>query len=394
MKRVLFLLMAFMMLVPSFAIAETPSQANSPTDILIDDEYSDDTAYRMFDEQGNYMTSRGGRIYEGDELITSDNQLYRIVSVDDVQHTAIAQHVGDEPAISRSDVQPAMAVLSATAAPSATNGGSENPSNNKLICMYSTHSDESYVPSDGTSSKTTNAGIYDVGDELKKNLESLGIEVEYSKETSLPHDAGAYRRSRQIAEDFIKQRPAALLDIHRDGIPDPSEYATTVDGEKMTKVRLFVGRNNPNADTNRAMAKKLKAEADKKYPNLIKDIFIGKGNYNQELYPQALLLEFGTHTSDKELVKKSTSYMAEVINDVLFSGTAKAEDEATGTPSNNRTGGAGIAWLIGIAIVGAAIYGLVATGTLKNWQGKLARGTSELTGGLIGKDPDDDDKDK
>ena len=40
----------------------------------------------------------------------------------------------------------------------------------KLIAMYSTHSDESYVPEDGTSSKWEGAGIYDVGDSLKEAL--------------------------------------------------------------------------------------------------------------------------------------------------------------------------------------------------------------------------------
>ena len=49
--------------------------------------------------------------------------------------------------------------------------------------MYSTHSDESYVPSDGESSKLENAGIYDVGEALAESFEERGIEVVYSKET-------------------------------------------------------------------------------------------------------------------------------------------------------------------------------------------------------------------
>ena len=73
--------------------------------------------------------------------------------------------------------------------------------------MYSTHSDESYVPSDGESSKLEDAGIYDVGEALAKSFEESGIEVVYSKETFHPHDAGAYRRSRRTAEELLKDDP-------------------------------------------------------------------------------------------------------------------------------------------------------------------------------------------
>ena len=62
--------------------------------------------------------------------------------------------------------------------------------------MYSTHSDESYVPSDGESSKLEDAGIYDVGEALAESFEERGIDVEYSKETFHPHDEMCIRDSR------------------------------------------------------------------------------------------------------------------------------------------------------------------------------------------------------
>jgi stage II sporulation protein P len=67
--------------------------------------------------------------------------------------------------------------------------------------MYSTHTDESYEPTDGTSSKAKGGGILDVGNALKKNLEGLGIQVLYDETNHMPHDAGAYRRSRQTARN-------------------------------------------------------------------------------------------------------------------------------------------------------------------------------------------------
>lgn len=380
-KFLLFFAMLAVLMLPAAALAEASD--------AYEDEYDDGEVYSLYDEQGAYLTCRGGRIYEGDEYISGDDKLYRVTKVDDAAKSATAQLLGDEPPNTPKQTQAVFAALAA-AAEGAEKGGSDNQKGDagkKLICMYSTHSDESYEPSDGTSSKKQDAGIYDVGEALKKNLEEKGIEVKYSEQTHLPHDAGAYRRSRQTAEELLKMQPAALLDLHRDGIPDPDEYTKEIDGEKATKVRLLVGRSNPNADANRAFAKEIKAAADKKYPGMIKDIFIGKGNYNQELYPQALLLEFGTHTISKDRAIASTQFIADVLDDVLFGGSAKAESVET-----DKAGSKGIAWIIGIVVVGALIYMLAATGTFKGLMAKAGRGASELTGGSMGKKPDDEEK--
>ncbi|MGX8706800.1 MAG: stage II sporulation protein P, partial [bacterium] len=269
-------------------------------------ETDGDCVYTLIDERGATLTQRGGRIYEGDEYIASDNKHYRVVSVNDGQFTATAQYLGE-----------------ASVEAFAVNTKAD-PDGKKLICMYSTHSDESYVPDDGTESKWKDAGIYDVGDSLKAALEKKGIETVYSHETFLPHDADAYTRSRRTAEALLKKNPDALIDVHRDAVP-ASQYETKVDGKDISKVRLFVGRSNPNAAANKAFAQQLKAQADEQYPGLVKDIFIGRGNYNQELSDRSILLEFGTHLIDKDKAIAATAYMADVLDNVLYGKGAKAE---------------------------------------------------------------------
>ena len=190
--------------------------------------------------------------------------------------------------------------------------------NKKLIAMYVTHSDESYVPSDGSQSINGQGGIYDVAREFRDALQKQGVNVILDESTHLPHDSGAYRRSRQTAERLLQKQPDAIIDIHRNGIPDESEYARTINGEEASRVRLLVGRSNQNSSVNREFAKQLKAVADKQYPGLVKDIFIGKGNYNQDLAPHAILLEFGTHTISKERVLNSTDMMAQVVSTTLY----------------------------------------------------------------------------
>ena len=326
--------------------------------------------YTLYDAQGNELTMRAGRMYVGDEYISGDDRLYRVASVDDAARTARAEYVG--PATLDGASATAFASLIAAAEPE------------KKIAMYSTHSDESYVPSDGGSSKLEDAGIYDVGEALAKSFEERGIEVVYSRETFHPHDAGAYRRSRRTAEELLKDGPDALLDIHRDAIP-AEQYETEVEGEDVSKVRLFVGRSNPNGDENRAFAQQIKAVADEEYPGLVKDIYIGKGNYNQELYPRALLLEMGTHEIEKDKVMASTDYIADVIAEVLYGESAMAEESAEQSGVSS-----GIFWVIGAVVVIAVIYALASTGRLSAIWNRIRRTGSEMTAGAVGKKPDRD----
>ena len=332
-------------------------------------ENDGDCVYTLLNQQGQTLTQRGGRMYEGDEYIASDNGHYRVVSVDDAARTAVAEYLGED------------AVAAFADSPSKQAGKGDK----KLICMYSTHSDESYVPDDGTESKWNGAGIYDVVDSLKAALEKKGIEAVYSHETFLPHDADAYTRSRRTAEELLKRTPDALIDIHRDAVP-ASQYDTKVDGEDISKVRLFVGRSNPNADANKTFARQLKAAADEAYPGLVKDIFIGRGNYNQELYDHSILLEFGSHETDKDKAIAATDYMADVLNTVLYGkGAAKGGRGATAA-----SGAKGLGWVLLALATAAAVFAFVATGNGRDAAKKLSRHASEVTGGLMGNRKDDE----
>lgn len=332
-------------------------------------ENDGDCVYTLLDEQGATLTMRAGRMYEGDEYIASDNSEYRVISVDDSAFTATAKFVGE------------------TAAPSFAAQKTEQAEGDgrKLICMYSTHSDESYVPDDGTESKWEGAGIYDVGDSLKAALEKKGVEAVYSHETFLPHDADAYTRSRRTAEELLKKAPDALIDIHRDAVP-ASQYETEVDGEDISKVRLFVGRSNPNADANKQFAREIKAAADEAYPGLIKDIFIGRGNYNQELYPNAILLEFGTHEIDKDKAIAATAYMADVLDSVLY---GKGSGSTGRRGASATSGMKGLGWVVLALAAAGVVFAFVATGSAKGTERKLSRRLSEVTGGALGKREDD-----
>ena len=358
-----------------------------------DDQVDAEALHVAVDGSGAYLFSIHGVLSEGDEYIAGDNVLYRIASVN--SGNAIAEKIGEEPMpdVSWLDVGEAQAVFASDETTQAVSAKAN--ADKRLIALYVTHSDESYIPSDGSQSINGQGGIYDVAREFRDALQKQGVDVILDESTHLPHDSGAYRRSRQTAERLLQKQPDAIIDIHRDGIPDESEYARTINGEEASRVRLLVGRSNQNSSVNREFAKQLKAVADKQYPGLIKDIFIGKGNYNQDLAPHAILLEFGTHTISNERVLNSTDMMAQVMSTALYgtqTGSAASEKSSSGQDAavqSSKGVSGGMIFLVLSVIAGVIIFLLAQTGGGKAMKTKFTRNVSELTGGLFGKKPED-----
>lgn len=358
-----------------------------------DDQVDAEALHVAVDGSGAYLFSIHGVLSEGDEYIAGDNVLYRIATVN--SGNAIAEKIGEEPMpdVSWLDVGEAQAVFASDKTTQAVSAKAN--ADKRLIALYVTHSDESYIPSDGSQSINGQGGIYDVAREFRDALQKQGVDVILDESTHLPHDSGAYRRSRQTAERLLQKQPDAIIDIHRDGIPDESEYARTINGEEASRVRLLVGRSNQNSSVNREFAKQLKAVADKQYPGLVKDIFIGKGNYNQDLAPHAILLEFGTHTISKERVLNSTDMMAQVMSTALYgtqTGSAAAEKSSSNQDAavqSSKGVSGGMIFLVLSVIAGVIIFLLAQTGGGKAMKTKFTRNVSELTGGLFGKKPED-----
>lgn len=353
-----------------------------------------DQVWELVTEDGTRLTSICVQPETGDQYVSGDNKLYEVIRVDGATATLAAKGDFELPDVSWLDAEAALPVSA--------------DASNKLIALYCTHSDESYKPSDGTYSDDKRGSIYEVAAALASSLRDAGAQTKVSDALHYPHDAGAYRRSRQTAIQLLKSTPDAMFDIHRDGIPDPEEYAVTIGGKKVSKIRILVGRGNQNMEVNKKFASQVKAVADKVYPKLIKDIYMGKGTYNQDLLPHSLLFECGTYTLSKDRVLASMPMLAGAVYKSLYGGvvgSAGASDVKSGSesPSGGVTQGAtdapaaedsggvgtGILWVVGIFVVGLIVYAVVATGSFKGAMHKAGRNISEMTGGLVGKKPDD-----
>ena len=375
MKKGLSLLMALCLL-PAIALAEGEEQV-----------------WDIVTEEGTLLTQL---IYEpeaGDEYLAADNTLYTVVGVDGNRVIARREGTVELPDVSWLDADAALAV---------------SAMGDKRVALYCTHSDESYEPSDGTYSNDERGSIYEVAEALAEALREDGVRATVSDALHHPHDAGAYRRSRQTAVALLRETaPDALFDIHRDGIPDPAQYQTTIGGRECSKVRLLVGRGNQNMEVNKEFALTIKAVGDKLYPGLIKDIYMGKGAFNQDLLPRSVLLECGTYTLEKGLVLRSMPMMADVLYRTLYGGVtgsagtvsdSRAQGQrssdgitpgATDVPTARDDGSmTGILWIAGLFVVGLIVYGVLAAGSMPGGIRKAGRHLSEMTGGLIGKKPE------
>jgi stage II sporulation protein P len=314
-------------------------------------------------------------VYAGDMFQTDDNRIYEVVATNEFFAEARflrIEEIGD-PSAGFYDFLDEYVAAGFTSIVAAQGEGSPR------VAVYHSHSDESYLPSDGASSIRDNGGIFRVGESFRNDLQGKDIVVQQSKRSHDPHDKKSYQRSRRTAQELLRQNPAAILDVHRDAL-DRRFYMANIEGQDLAKVLLVVGRQNPNMQSNKRFAQELKAVADRKYPGLVKGIFFGRGSYNQDLSPRALLLEMGTHKNSREEAKRGASLFAEVLADYLGAAGAGA---AGGFAREGAASRSSLFVLLGLLVVGGLGYLYVSTGSVEEMQKKIKQFvTTEFSGSL------------
>jgi len=348
----------------------TPSYAESPTK----------NGYVSFvDENGSTVYITGWETQVGDQCITENNKRFEVVSLEG--EIAYVKLIGE---VDLSQYGPpannvALGILRPHIAWAQGKG---------KVAIYHTHSDESYVPTDGKESILGAGGIYKVGDAFASALQTNGMEVFHSDAKHDPHDNMAYERSRRTAVDLLKQGPDAIFDVHRDAVP-PEVYSTTINGQDVSKVQLVVGKYGATGKQIEDYALQIKAVADNQHPGLIKGIFFAKGgDYNQDLFPKSMLLEVGAQSNTRESAEKGVALFADVIPSVLgTTGAGNNNAVATPNPVDGSTGlgtttagpsGAtkSMGWIVGLFILGIAAFLFLSTGSMKEAKSKLKQFTT------------------
>jgi len=356
-------------------LSETVLPAWNPASVLSneDADHIVGKAIDIVDAKGSVISRACRGVAVGDEIINSKGDHYRVIKVD--QNRAVAKSLGKDKQFLAwheffTDERLAMAAAN-------RKGGT--------VGIYHTHSDEAYVPSDGSESIPFKGGIYDVGRSLVSRLQQKSdTRVVYDQTPHDPHDNAAYQRSRRTAMKLMKQNPVAIIDVHRDGIPDASYYRATVSDNKVSQLRLVVGRQNPNMEANKDFARRMMAYANKVHPTIVKEIFMAKGNYNQDLMPTAILIEAGTHTNTKGEAERGVALFADAIPTVLgIEGGPQTRNVPGGgitQPGATGTGGwRAVGWILGLTLLLGGGFLFISTGSLKGVGDRLAGFGKEFT---------------
>lgn len=328
--------------------------------------------YSLVDESGEVVYVTGWQVKTGDQCLTENNKRFEVVSVEgQIAHVTL---IGEVDLSQYGDPLGNMA-LNFFSPPRAFAQG------NGKVAVYHTHSDESYIPTDGKESILGDGGIYKVGDVFAKTLQSKGMEVFHSNTKHDPHDDMAYERSRRTVVELLKQQPDAIFDIHRDSTP-PQVYKTTINGEDITKVQLVVGKYGATGKQIEDYALQIKAAADKQHPGLVKGIFFAKGgDYNQDLFPRSMLVEAGSHTNDRQSAERGIALFADVVPTILGkAATPPSSGAGTTGLGTTQAGPSGasksIGWIVGIVVIGIAGFLLLSTGSMKETKAKLKQFTT------------------
>lgn len=260
------------------------------------------------DTSGQLILETGIPVHTDDEYINENNYHYRIIKVEGNEATA---RLIDSPKYKKQADTTFISLLPFSKSIATQAGAAIH------VVLYHTHSDESYTPTSGTPSKPGDGDVYKVGDTIGTVLTQAGISVSHSLAQHGPHDINAYHRSRRTVTQLLKEQPDAAFDIHRDSAP-LNAYSTSINGIPTSRVMIVIGRSNPNMQTNLQYARLIKDRADQLHPGLMRGIFMGKGSYNQDLYPTALLFEIGTEQNSLDDAQKAAACLSDAIIGVTY----------------------------------------------------------------------------
>lgn len=199
---------------------------------------------------------------------------------------------------------------------------------------YTRTSQSYYAPSAAYRTLDTQYNMVRVGAALKEALEAKEIGVIH--DTTLhdyPSYNDAYIQSREAVQAWLEEYPqiCLVIDLHRDAADTSPggqlKTLATVAGEDSAQLMMVVGSNaggryHPNWVQNMALAAKLHAQLEKRFPGICRPISFRTERFNQDLSAGALLIEVGAAGDTLEEALVAVTALAEGIADLSNGVTA------------------------------------------------------------------------
>lgn len=209
------------------------------------------------------------------------------------------------------------------------------------VLILHSHGTESYTKTEDYKETTKyrtediHYNVVSVGTQLAQVLEKGGVQVLHDQ---VMHDAPSYSKSyshaRASTKEILKENPSVslVLDVHRDAVENKSgqQVGFRVETARGTaaQIMLVVGTDSnlthDNWPENMALAVKLHALLERKYPGICRPISFRSQRFNQDLSPGALIVEVGAAGNDRQEALLAAEILGEVI--LELAGGAAIED--------------------------------------------------------------------
>ena len=202
------------------------------------------------------------------------------------------------------------------------------------IVLFHTHGTEAFEASYDTNYRSSdeNLNILGIGAKISDNLLKKGVNNTHLKDyNDYPDYNSSYANSnyavRQVLSDSKRN---ILIDIHRDGAEENSNYeailsevkTTEINGKNAATCTLVVGNKNENAAKLKENTGKLYEKASEMYPGLMRKVIFREGAYfNQYLSDYSFLIEVGCTLNTYEEIE----YTAELLTEVLYEYISEIE---------------------------------------------------------------------
>ena len=199
------------------------------------------------------------------------------------------------------------------------------------VLILHTHGTESYENTEGyveDSDYRTLDEAYNmisVGERLAQSLEAGGVRVIHDRTCyDQPSYSGSYSQARSAIQTILEENSSIclILDLHRDAMTNEQgeQIGYTQQTPEGTAARLMLvsgsdagGLEYPNWQENLSLAVKLQAVLERSSPGICRPVSFRTGRYNQDLFPNMLLVEVGAAGNTRQEALLAVEYLASAI---------------------------------------------------------------------------------
>lgn len=199
----------------------------------------------------------------------------------------------------------------------------DTKSTNKKIevYLYNTHNKEEYK----TNVYGITPSVVDVSNMIQSELlkyyvysyvEKMDVVGEMKKRNLEYYDTYDISRSNIIS--IRKKYPSInyIFDIHRDSVTGDLSRVK-INDKSYAKIMFLVGKKNSNYKENEKNIKVMSDYINKKYPGILRNNYYNNYIFNQDIVPNAFLIEVGGPDNTIEELHNTSQVLAEAINHLI-----------------------------------------------------------------------------